>query len=746
LEQRRSGSAGSVDSAGLSIIRNRTFFFFSYEGLRLRQPQVAVSPVPTTSTRQSAAPQLQPFLKAFPIANGRNFGDGFAEFAASYANPSDLDATSIRIDHIVDSKLTLFGRYNHAPSEIAGRNLANVTETFFRTQTVTLGATQILSPKINNDFRANYSEANVGGYSVIDELGGAVPPPDSILFPAFTSRREAGFSFVMSNALYGIVGEKNRGGNHQRQLNLIDNLSVVTGPHQLRFGVDYRRLSPIVESAIYDQQASFDDLNSLVTGVASSVTISSGQGRLFPLFYNFSAFGQDTWRVTRRLTFTYGLRWEVNSPPTERNGNDALTVTGIDNPAMLALAPRGTPLWKTSYDNFAPRLGIAYQLSQARGRETVVRGGFGVFYDLGTGMAGNAINSLGNTATKTLRGVPFPLAPDQATPPTFSLNPPFRLFFVSEPNLELPRTYEWNFAIERALGAHQTFSASYVAALGRRLLRQELLANGNSNPGFGMVRVTRNAATSDYHALQVQFMRRLSRGLQAVGSYTWSHSIDISSSDFAITVPTTRVDPKNDRGSSDFDVRHSFTAALTYDLPNRTERNVLGPLLRNWSADAILRARTATPVNVVFFNRLFGVPSAKRPDLVAGVPIYVDDPTVAGGRRLNRSAFVAPPPNQQGMLGRNSLRGFPVSQLDFSLRRRFRLTETHALQLRADVFNLFNHPNFGDPDSLLESETFGQSVQMLGQSLGSGGIETGFSPLYQIGGPRSMQLGLKLQF
>jgi len=383
-------------------------------------------------------------------------------------------------------------------------------------------------------------------------------------------------------------------------------------------------------------------------------------------------------------------------------------------------------------------------LSQAPGRETVLRAGFGVFYDLGTGMAGNAINSIAHTARKNLRGTPFPLTPDQAAPPTFSLNPPITLFFVSDPNLELPRTYQWNVAVERALGVHQTLSGSYVAALGRRLLRQEFLAN--VNPNFGALRVTRNTASSDYHALQLQFTRRLSRGVQALGSYTWSHSIDIASSDFAFSLPVTRANPKTDRGSSDFDVRHSFTAALTYDLPGSTENNVARAILRDWSADAIVRARTATPVNPVFFNRLFGVAAVTRPNIVAGVPVYLDDPAVAGGRRINRSAFIAPPPNQQGALGRNSLRGFPVSQLDFSLRRQFKFTERYKLQLRGDLFNVFNHPNFGDPDSLFESPTFGESVQMLGRSLGSGGIETGFSPLYQIGGPRSIQLALKLQF
>ena len=112
---------------GGPILKNQTFFFFSYEGLRLRQPQVSILSVPNANTRQSAAPQLQPFLLAFPIANGKDFGNGFAEFASSYGNPSSLDATSIRIDHISNSNLTLFGRYNHAPSKIEARSLANVS-------------------------------------------------------------------------------------------------------------------------------------------------------------------------------------------------------------------------------------------------------------------------------------------------------------------------------------------------------------------------------------------------------------------------------------------------------------------------------------------------------------------------------------------------------------------------------------------------------------------------------------------
>jgi hypothetical protein len=233
---------------------------------------------------------------------------------------------------------------------------------------------------------------------------------------------------------------------------------------------------------------------------------------------------------------------------------------------------------------------------------------------------------------------------------------------VFDPNLKLPRTYEWNVSAEQSLGSNQTITMSYVGAAGRNLLRREVLRGVSlSNPSFTRVVVTRNAATSDYEALQLQFQRRLSRGVQALVSYTWSHSIDIASADSAFNVSTTKIDPKIDRGPSDFDVRHSFSAAATYDVPRLFEQHFVNRLFRDWSIDGIFRARTATPLTVITNQVLFGVAAGvTRADLVFGLPLYVDDPTVAGGKRLNRAAFVAPPPGRQGTSGRNSVRGFPL--------------------------------------------------------------------------------------
>jgi len=162
-----------------------------------------------------------------------------------------------------------------------------------------------------------------------------------------------------------------------------------------------------------------------------------------------------------------------------------------------------------------------------------------------------------------------------------------------------------------------------------------------------------------------------------------------------------------------------------------------------------LRARTAAPVNVVIRSDVIGedlIVELQRPDLISGVPVYITDPTVPGGRRINRAAFLVPSQVRQGSLGYNALRGFGVTQFDLALRRQFNLGERLKLQFKTEVFNVFNHPNFGNPNNILSSNLFGQSTQMFGRSLGNGGINGGLSPLYQIGGPRSIQLALKLNF
>jgi outer membrane receptor protein involved in Fe transport len=751
---------------GGPIIRDKTFFFFSYEGLRLRQPLTVATDVPSISSRQRAPASIQPYLNAFPKPNGPDTKSGEAEFSASYSDPLTLDATSIRLDHVVSDRLTLFGRYNYSPSESAQRGVPNhslnmVSSSRIKTQTLTIGKTLVFNPAISNELKLNYSRHTGSSFYRLDDFGGAVVPPDSAFFPTPFSPEDAFFTFAISNGRHSNFNVGRNVANLQRQFNIVNSLSLIAGPHQLKVGIDYRRLSPIYQPRSYGQFLLFsgvagegeaDSPGTALSGKVPYVDITANDSNTLS-FNNLSAYVQDTWRIKDRLSLTYGIRWDLNSPPEGKR--ELVTLTGLDNPANLALAPLGTPLYKNIYRNFAPRIGLAYHLSRRSGRETVVRSGFGIFYDLASGSIGNSVLSVPYRRSRISQnpdGFAFPLDPSLSAPPPFSLDQHISDIYVIDPSLKTPRTYQWNFTVEQSIGANQTLSATYVGAVGRYLLQQQLLAKPNEK--FGRVYVTRSVATSDYHSLQLQFKRRLAKGLQWLVSYAWSHSIDTDSVDSSFNNPPgEKLDPNLSRGSSDFDVRHSFNGAVTYNLPSPSALSIGSKIVRNWSLDTIFTARTATPVNVIAGNaKIFGEVSP-RPDLVLGTPLYLDDPSVGGGRRINPDAFALPQSGRQGTLGRNALRGFPAWQINLALRRQFNLTEKINIQLRAEFFNLFNHPNFADPgagvsgtNNLRNLPSFGRSASMLGRGLGTGGASGGFSPLYQVGGPRSAQLALKLNF
>jgi hypothetical protein len=447
---------------------------------------------------------------------------------------------------------------------------------------------------------------------------------------------------------------------------------------------------------------------------------------------------------------TYGLRWDVNPPLKGKNSaNDPFTVVGLGNPAAMTLAPRGTPLYATTYGNFAPRFGLAYQLRSSPNRGSALRAGFGVFYDLGQGSLGGVSSFFPYIAVKIIQPAPaaFPLTTQNAAAPALTTSPPVATILIADPRLKLPRSYQWNFALEQSIGSSRSLSLTYVGAVGRDLLRATQFFN--VNPNFQTVILTDNSATSDYHALQLKFQQRLSRGLQALASYTFSHSIDIASTDASNNrgTPGTVADPSVDRGASDFDIRHSFTSGVTYDLPSPTSRKVARALLGGWSVDGFVLARSAPPVDLVGLSfSASGVRLDARPNVKAGVPLELFGGQYPGGKIFSRAAFTAAPAGRQGDFGRNVLRGFGAWQADVGLQREFHVIERVGLRFRAEFFNIFNHPNFGNPTNTLSSPLFGRSTQTLASSLGSGGANGGLNPLYQIGGPRSVQFALKLQF
>jgi len=502
---------------GGPIIKDKTFFFFSYEGLRLRQPATQETVVPDNASRQQAPTAMQPFLNAYPIQNGPELGLGLAKFNASYSDPSSLDATSIRIDQAIGSRVNLFARYNYSPSDLTQRGpflstarVLSMRESVSSTvQTGTLGLSQMITRRISNEFRTNYSNDRVGTTYALDNFGGAEPLPDALVFPSGYSSREGLFQFILIGS--GTYYQGKQGTDEQRQINLVDTFSVVRGSHQMKIGVDYRWLSPFSSPYTYSQLAEF--LGVTCSSPPCPGYAQSGTSAVAAVFAyqsdtlistNLSLYGQDTWRITPRLTVTYGLRWDLNTPLKGKNlANQPFTVTGLDNPPTIALAPRGTPLYKTTYDNVAPRFGVAYLLTDKPDWATVLRGGFGIFYDLGYGSLGGASYSFPFEGLKVIPGASLPLTPTNATPPQLATSAPVTgTMVVAEPHLELPRTYEWNATLEQSLGSSQLLSMTYVGAAGRDLLRLTPLLN--PNPDFAFLDLISNTTSSTYQALQIK--------------------------------------------------------------------------------------------------------------------------------------------------------------------------------------------------------------------------------------------------
>lgn len=749
--------------------KDKTFFFASYEGARLDIPSTETITVPYISSTVpscSPSPAVAPFLEAYPKPNGPvSSVSCTGQFTGSFADKATLDAGSLRIDHTFNGRFSIFGRYNDAPSEIANRvnSLSELDTTITNTQTVTVGVNMAFNTRVFNALRGNYSTQRAGLSQVLNSFGGAVPPDPSVLFGSLPPGQTAAFFLPLDGTQQYAVGTD--ANNRSKQLNVVDDLSLTLGAHQLKFGGDYR--------AIFLDNVPFkNEFTYLALGVQN--LISTGQVLLFApqtllpartLAEATSLYAQDSWKASPRLVVTYGVRWELSPAPRGLGSTTLASWLNVNNPSAIALAPTGTSMWHTTYGNFAPRLGIAYSLDQAG--SVVLRAGAGVFYDLGVGASANLATDFPNAAV----GGPYffqpvPVANIGSFVPTISAMPPYPSTDSEgfDPNLKLPRSYQWNVALEKSFGGRQAISATYVGQAGRDLLRQEALYQPNSD-FQGAFELTKNDARSNYNAFQLQYRRPLSSRVQALLNYTYSHSVDNASNDVIAGLSNTVISAANDYASSDFDVRHSFSGALAFSLPSVGQSGALALLTKDWSLDTVVVARTEFPANPQVQAPSSLGASLIRPDLVPGQPFYLYGAQCAqvfgpvsqggngtleagqvcpGGMGLNPTAFNAATPvadNRQGTLGRNAIPGFGLTQVDLSIGRRFSITERLKVQFRADAFNLFNHPNFTNPPS----EPVSAPSSLLSRETLNNGLG-GLNPLFQEGGPRSLQLSLRLAF
>jgi outer membrane receptor protein involved in Fe transport len=752
--------------------KDRAFLFFGYEGLRLTEPQAAsIYYVPSNGTyntatyanpeyenlRKYAPAALQPVLNAFPVPNCSvaqdsqcvDYGLGGSPYLqAAPSSTGELNSINARIDFQLLPTTRLFARYNDAPSNTGTVGDATLTRHIGRDRVYLLGVDTTIGTNISNETRLQYSPAVFSANVMPIQIDGAT----NLLniqslegLPTLSGESVVHISLPNTVSIY-----QTNFGSQQFQPEATETFTWTHGRHLFKFGADYRQTTAYYNNGNISRSPyvayGWTTAASILSNTPSFT--ASNEPRVDPTSKNLGLFAQDEWRVRPRLSFSLGLRWDLNPAPSV-SGIQAYTYTGdINNPSTLALSSKpGGATYQTTWTNFAPRFGLAYTIHAASGHELVLRTGVGLFYDLlapesmfgnGTGV-GQSATSTGTTA--------FPLTASQilvpiVTPPKL----PYNLEFYAANNLVPPSAIQWNVTIEQALGSNQTATLGYVASAGRNLTHFQEYNLAKVNPEFGYAYLFENGPGSNYNSLQAKFQRQMSRGLQAVASYTWSHAIDwASTEEYSVTFPL-------QRGNSNFDVRNNFTAALVYNLPSQYKHSIERAVLGNWIADWWWVSRTAFPFEPVGPS----VTDAVTGDIVSGelnyngkYP-YVHKAGIPGGRQIDPTIFsVTAESLGVGNAPRNFLRGFGEQQANVAIQRNFPLYERSKLLFRAEAFNIANHPNFGavsttcgvtTAGATCNSSIMGQATSTLSNSLG------GLSSLYQQGGPRSLQFMLKLQF
>jgi hypothetical protein len=760
-------------SLGGPIKRDRTFFFGDYEGTRSREGITRVTNVPTALERAGNFSQslfgvpTDPFTGLpFPggvIDPGRihpvgraiaalyplpNRNVPFQNFVSSPTQRDRNDSFDARLDHQLKERADLTFRYSFGDRNLfepfTGPSFSLVPgfgDTVKRRSQNAMGAlTLVLTPNLVNETRVALSRISS---SVTQEASRV--NPDLGLPVISPNVRDAGLTFI---TLTGFSPLGDEGNNPQNSVTnvyqILDTASFARGSHLIKFGADIR----------FAQQNAFRDVESRGRMQFSPFAQISGNALAdlllgFPLLtsiarvdnpqhlrtqsYNF--YVNDSFRIRPRLTLNVGLRYEYNTPPVDTE--DRANVYDVATRRLVRVGTNGVPRGGFTPDknNFAPRIGFAWTVGEDQ--KTVVRAGYGVYYDQSPFAPGEALyfNSpfFDNNFFFSLPGLPLTLS--NPFPSFFPFPLPDSALAIQR-DLRTGYMQHWNLNVQRELPGNSILEIAYVGSKGTKLLtardinqpQPSPLPPGlpfvpRPNPQFDDIDLLESRANSNYNSLQARLQRRLSNGLAGLVSYTWSKSIDDASNFFSSAgdpnFPQNSYDARSERGRSNFDVRHRVSASYSYDLPFGNGRRYLSnsgwasTLLSGWQTFGIVTWQTGRPFTVALLSEIdnsgtgrsiLGFGANDRPNIV-GNP----DPSRRSPQQwFNQSAFTFPARGTFGNAGRNILEGPGYRNVNASLVKNTALSERVDLQIRAEVFNLFNHPNFNLPDNFLGSPTFGQ--------------------------------------
>jgi hypothetical protein len=783
---------------GGPIRRDRTFFFAHYEGLRVRQAQTrraivpplawidgnfsslltgVVDPATGLDRGQLVDPRTGLPIPGNVISPALRDQAG-AAIARFYPAPDDRGAAgpsvatvsplhqhdggqfTFRVDHRLGTRAQLFGRYTRAaddrfnPFDLQtdatnvpgfGHSVTNRAHSAVGAWTHIVGTTSV------NDFRVGWNRLYNGMFQEHqgDDVSGTLGIGGVLRTPLAVGR--PGIVLSGTDNLIDPVNLPQE--STATTLHVVETFAWLLGPHSLKTGFDLRRFSLDFYLNLYARgQFTFAGVSGhpvadLLLGVpVTAVRQSPGLDALTNLRTTaVSAYVQDDWRIRRDLTVNLGVRYEVNRPLTDRD--DRFSIPDLENPAggFLQVGTQGIPRagYRADTNNVAPRLGVAWRPFASDA--TVVRGAYGIFYDVGIANA-NVLPRL-NPPYFALDLAVGPLAlRDAFTGPAIPLTVANGIAGDYRDGVY----QHWNVNIQHELSVGLVLDVGYFGSRGHSLLRRVDRNQGPAggppvrHPAFGPAVFAEPTASSAYRALQVRVERRMTAGLSFLSAYTWSRSRDDASGLFGSTaaggplgaVPQNSFDPDAEWGPSDFDAPHRYAASVIWQVPLGEGHRLLSrpgiarAIAGNWQVAGILTLQSGRPFTVYYGaaanysgtnNGALGGPGFDRPD-------QVGDPTVARpspGLWFNPAAF-RPPDGRFGRVGRNTLRGDAINNLDLAFSRFVRVPGDNRLQVRIEIFNAFNTPFYFLPVADLTKANAGRVVRA--------------------GDARQIQLGLKLLF
>ena len=730
-------------SIGGPIVPDRTFFFGVYEGLRDRFGVTSVGFIPTKEARQgilpgrtvTVSPTIQPFLDLFPAEpNGPVLGGGIQQHVSTATQPTTQNFWQVRIDHQISPTHSLFARYTQDRADMTAPFNSAKIEGFPKSATSgsyfsTLQWTAVISPQTLNTARV--------GYTRTGHVGISAEEPEFFRF--VPSYKRIGYLSVGGLSPLGTGSWANNSNTLRNSFQYSDDVTMNRGSHTLKFGGLLERFR---DYFFYEYQVTgfhvFTHMDPflqarplLFLGSTPGADPSAYWRQWLAAFYV-----QDDWRVNSRLTLNLGLRYEFQTNATNANkrndGQFGVAADPVnDTDWSLVKRPfRNNPTLR----NISPRFGFAWDVS-GNGK-TAVRGGFGISYEP---MLAH-IFTFWVDAPPQLHNVRkfFPSFPQ----PFVDGIPTNQVFGIDEPSdyntTASPSVMQFNLNIQRQLPGEMALQIGYVGSMGRHLglgrdanyapttqlpdgrwAIQEGSFRTRRNPHFDQLGLRFFEANSNYQSLQMSLNKRLRRGFMMTLNYTWSKSIDDFSS---VRIGESGGNRKQDiqitdcriceRGVSDFDRRHVFNATYSYELPiGRNLTGVAGKLLGGWDISGIVTLNSGLPTSAtLFFDRAAGLwagtINAVRPDLKPGRsknPVLGDP-----AQWFDPSAFELQPEGYFGNAGRNTIIGPGLTNFDFSLVKNTPWGESKNLQFRAEFFNIFNHPNFFEPDpNIFTSATSG---------------------------------------